>query len=334
MGWRDVLIRHVRLGRHRPLLDRPDRVTGHAIKRVDEALFADLYQRLDITAIHSNVHQVRRSWKIVIPQAVVYGLEVPNPLPGFHLNRNNRLRKQVVTRPVRTVVVIGHRAGRQVDMTQLVIARQKRPHVAVPGITPRLVQPGIRPEFVRAVGHSVKIPRVLAGSNIPRAYPPRYRFLRDSPIGNLRAVDHPVADDDRRRMNPVEQRVQVIAILAYRAGQPDHRIDHTAAIRAEIRTGLPSLRLHTHQIAVSSTPKDALIVLTVGPIRNSPLNEGSAHRRGALFVALGIKYPQGLAGRRVDGDPLRERGVEIHDTADHERRHPHTTGPRQVPRPV
>jgi hypothetical protein len=47
---------HVRL-RHRPLLDRPDRLAGLAIQDEEERLFGWLCQRLDRTAIHDQVVQ-------------------------------------------------------------------------------------------------------------------------------------------------------------------------------------------------------------------------------------------------------------------------------------
>ena len=55
--------------RHRLLVDRPHRLAGHAIERVDVALLGDLRERLDARAVHGDVEQVRRGRIVVVPQA-------------------------------------------------------------------------------------------------------------------------------------------------------------------------------------------------------------------------------------------------------------------------
>ena len=52
-------------------------------------------------------------------------LEVPDTLPGLDVDRDDRLREEVVAGSVGPVVVVGRCAGRQIHMTQLVVTGQK-----------------------------------------------------------------------------------------------------------------------------------------------------------------------------------------------------------------
>ena len=173
-----------------------------------------------------------------------------------------------------------------------------------------------------------------AGLDVPGPHPARHRLLGNTAVGDLRAMDHAVADHDRRRVYAVEHRIQVVAVLADRPWQPDHRVDHAAAVGTEIGTRTAGLRLDAHEVAVSRAPEDALVVVAVRPVGDPPLPERPAHRGGALFVALGVEHPEGLAGRRVDRDALRERRIEIEHAADHERCGLHPAGTGRVPTTV
>ena len=134
-----------------------------------------------------------------------------------------------------------------------------------------------------------------------------------------RAVDDPVAHHDGRRVDAEEQGVQVVALVAVGPRQPDHRVD-PAAPAAEVGARPAGLRVDADQVAVAGAPEDALVAGPVGPVGDAPLRPRVAHGWGALLVALGVVDPEGLAGRRVDGDALRERGVEVEHAAHHQRR--------------
>ena len=284
--------------------------------------------------VHGDVHQVGMGRKVVVPQAVMHRLEVPDPLPGLDVGGDDRLREQVVAGPVHAVVVVGGGAGRQIHVAQLVVAGQHRPDVGVARVPPRLVQPGVGPELVGAVGHGVEVPGVGPGLDVPGPHPARHRFLRDPPVGDLRAVDHAVAHDDRRRVDAVEHRIEVVALLTVGPRETDHRIDLPAAVGTEVRAGFSGAGVDADQIAGAGAPENALVSLSVGPVGHPPLAEGAAHRGGPLLVALRIEDPQGLAGGRIDSHPLRERGVEIEHAPDHQRGRLHAAGARQMPPPV
>ena len=260
-------------------------------------------------------------------------LEVPRPLPGLDVDRDQGLREEVVAEAVDAVVVVGRRPRRQVHVAELVVAGEHRPDVGVARVAPRVVQPGVDPELVGAVGHGVEVPRVLAGPDVPGPDPARDRLLGDAAVGDVRAVDDAVAHHDGRRVDAEEHRVQVVALVTARPRQPHHRVDPAAAV-PEVGARPARLRVDADQVAVAGAPEDALVSLAVGPVGDAPLRPRVAHGRGALFVALRVVDPEGLAGRRVDGDALRERGVEVEHAADHQRRRLQPARERPVAGPV
>ena len=135
----------------------PDRLAGHPVERIDEPLLTDLHERLDVAPIDRDIQQVGVRGEVVIPQSMVDRLEVPDPLAGLDIDRDDRLREEVVPEPIGPVEVVGGGPGRQVHVPQLVVSRQKTPDVRVPRVPPRLVQPGVGPELVRAVRNGVKV---------------------------------------------------------------------------------------------------------------------------------------------------------------------------------
>ena len=158
---------------------------------------------------------------------------------------------------------------------------------------------------------------MLAGPHVPRPHPTRHGFLGDAPVGDLRAVDQLVADDYRRRVDRVQQGVQVVTLRTVGARQADHGVDHAAL--AEVVARLARLRRDAYEVAVAGAPVDAFVAVTVGPVRDAALAPRTAHGRRALFVALRVEHPERPAGGRIDRHALRQRRVEVEHAADHQR---------------
>jgi BioD-like phosphotransacetylase family protein len=69
--------------RHLFFDNRPDRLARHAVKYKAESLFGQQRDNLARRAIDDYVQQNGRRRRIVVPQAVVGDLEMPDPLTRF-----------------------------------------------------------------------------------------------------------------------------------------------------------------------------------------------------------------------------------------------------------
>ena len=90
-GWR-LRGERLRRGRHvaryrrrrqRALLDRPHRIAGRSVENVSESLLRHLRDRFDPLAVDGHIDEIECGWIVVVPQAVVHHLRVPDPLAGF-----------------------------------------------------------------------------------------------------------------------------------------------------------------------------------------------------------------------------------------------------------
>ena len=83
-----------------------DRLAGVAMPRVQVAVLAAGCDALDRPAAHVHVEEDRTSDQIEVPHLVVNGLVVPGQLAGLQMQRDDRVREQVLTLP-RGAVVVG-----------------------------------------------------------------------------------------------------------------------------------------------------------------------------------------------------------------------------------
>ena len=91
-----------------------------------------------------------------------------------------------------------------------------------------------------------------------------------------------------------------------------------APVLAEGRDRLAGLRVQADQVAVARAEQDASIV-PVRPVGDAAMHEAVVGRRSVL-PRLRVVDPPGLACGRVDGRDLGERGADIQDAVDHQRR--------------
>jgi len=66
--------------RNRAFFNRPDRVAGRAIKRIQDSLLRGLRNGFDGSSINRDVDENRSAWNIEIPDAVMDELKVPPAL--------------------------------------------------------------------------------------------------------------------------------------------------------------------------------------------------------------------------------------------------------------
>ncbi len=253
----------------------------------------------------------RRGGQVVIPHAVMHGLEVPGALPGLDVDRDNGFGKQPVALAEAAVVIAVRRRRRQIDEPELVIPAHHRPHVGVAGVAMRAVLPGLDPELAVARNH-VEDPLQLAGPHIERLHVAGHPFLDRRPIRHRRTDNHRIAHDDRRRINRdvVALAVELVQHPSLRARQRGQQIRFPGF--AERRDRFAALRIEREQVAVERAHQDALVVAAVGPVRDTARQPSHGVGLRALRVRFGVVEPQRLAARRIDRGDLAESGAHVH----------------------
>ena len=183
--------------RHRPLFYGPDRLAGHPVEHIGERLLARLGDRLDLASVDGDVDQIACRRKVVVPEPVMDRLEMPDALAGLGVDADDALGEQVVPMPHPAVPVVGRRAGREIDVAELLVDGHRSPDVRVSAVAPRLVLPGIRPELV-ALRNGVEDPLHLAGARVEAAHVPGRGLTRLGAVPHHAADDHGVACDGDR----------------------------------------------------------------------------------------------------------------------------------------
>ena len=103
---------------------------------------------LDELAVDSHIDKVRCRCIVIIPETVVDHLKVPNTRSGFDIEGDQTLGKKIIAKTVTTIIVIGRRSGRQVDISELLVSTYDLPDVSVSLVSPRFVKPCISTEVI------------------------------------------------------------------------------------------------------------------------------------------------------------------------------------------
>ena len=143
----------------------PDGFTGDAVKDVSEALLAHLGDGFDFFTRYRDIDQGGCGGKIVIPNAVVNGLEMPQTFACFNVDGHKTFSKESVAF-ARTSPIIAVGSGeRKVDMTEVVIAAHHGPYVDVAGVAVGMFFPGIGSELA-ILRDGVEDPFQFAGADV------------------------------------------------------------------------------------------------------------------------------------------------------------------------
>ena len=185
-----LLARHVAL-RHRPLLDRPERLAGHAIEHVEEAGLGRLRDDVDALAVVLHGEQLRAGDEVVVPEVVMDGLEVPQALAGARVEREQAVAEQVRADAVGAVEIVGRRAGREVGDAALLVDGDLAPGVGAADVLPGVLRPGVVAELAR-MRNGVERPDQLAGEDVVRA---EIAGRRSVAFAGRRAQDDQVLED-------------------------------------------------------------------------------------------------------------------------------------------
>ena len=184
-----------------PLLDRPDGLARLAVEGEDEPLLGVLDEGRDALAVHRQVHQHGRGRQVVVPLVAAVDLEVPAPLPGLDVEREDAAAEQVVARPVARVALHRRGIGHEIDEPQLGVGGGGGPrrHVARP--LPGVVVPRLVPELAGA-RDGVELPEHLAGGGVHAHDVAGHVLDAGLPVARLVADehhDHTVHHDGRGR---------------------------------------------------------------------------------------------------------------------------------------
>ena len=281
---------------------RPVEHVGHRDLR-------DHRNRLDLLAVDRDVDQVRRRGQIVVPDAVVDRLEVPDDLAVAGIEADDRLRVDVVTVPVAAVVIVGRRAERQVDVAELLVGAHHRPDVRVAHLPPGLVLPGLDVGLA-LTRHGVERPLQLSRADVEASH------VTGRVVVAQREVEDRPADHDRVRHDGHGRRPVHVPVRTPRQ-EALHQVDD--ALLAELGVRPAGLRVDGHQPPAAGRDQDALR-LAVGP----GLDAADLDQRTALIdlPVPGIVPPKLFPCCRIERRDLAQVGRDVDDAVDHQRHAP------------
>src|SRR5689334_15315198 len=133
----------------------------------------------------------------------MHHLEVPLPLAGTSVDRDDAVAEEIVPRPMAAVLVAQRHADRNVDEAQLGIGAVRRPGVVLPhagAAELRAPLPRLRAELAW-LWNEIELPPLLARMHVETADPSRQVVQAQRVVAVHRRVadDDHVIDDDRRR---------------------------------------------------------------------------------------------------------------------------------------
>ena len=190
-----LLARHP-ADRHRPFFDRPDRLTGDPVEHVEEAGLAGQRHHVAARAVLHDGRQLRGGAGVEVPQVVVHELEVPDPLAGAGVERQEARAVQVRARAIGAVVVVGRRPGREIGDAAGDVHRQLAPGVDRADVLVGVGRPGVVAELAR-LRDGVEAPHLLAGEDVEGAHVSGRRHVA---LAGRRAQQEQVLEHLSRRL--------------------------------------------------------------------------------------------------------------------------------------
>ena len=218
-----------------PFLDRPDRLAREAVEHVGKAGLRYLRDGLDRPAVDDDIDQIGRRGDVVVPDAVMHGLEVPDSLPGFGIERDQAFGVDILAVAHTAPVVVGRRGYRQIDDSRFVVGGHEGPDVCVAGSRPGAVFPGLVIGFA-GLGNRVETPFEFAGVGVVGANVARRTAISHDVVEDLRADDDAAADGDGRRT------VGDVVHLEFEPAEIAAQVDE--AVVAEIRVRLAGFDIY------------------------------------------------------------------------------------------
>ena len=225
------------------------------------------------------------------------GLEVPQPLAGLRLEREDAVGKQILSDAIRAVEVVVGRSERDVDDAARFVDRHRAPVVHAADVLVGVLRPRVVAELARQ-RHRVELPFLLAGDHVVGADVSR---RVDERFAGRRSEDEQVLPDLARavRLDP--------AGVLLGARKTVAQIDD--AVLAEGQDGLAGLRVDLLQEAVDRKQQPAILAVLALPVVDAAAGDA-----GEPFV-----NPEFLAGRRVERDQRAAAPEHVHHVVDDDR---------------
>ncbi len=323
LGRRGPLAGHVGR-RHGAFLDRPDRPARLPVENEAEGLLRHLSDGPDPASADGDIHQVRRAGQVVVPQAVMDDLEVPDPSPRARVQADQAFREEIVPLAMAAVPVVRGRAHRQVDVAELRVVAHRGPDVRVAGVAPRLVLPRLVAELA-GLRHGVEGPELPAGAHVEAAHVARRHLAPVLEVVHRAADHHDIAADDRRggdgdqfaHHRPAESLGEIdaapVAEGADRPSRASVQRDEVEVVRSDEDAAVPAGAIFPVSDPAVDVPFRAWIVDPERPagdgIDRRDLVEGGAgvehavHEDRGGLVGAGTEIGPGAQDRVVHGVP-------------------------------
>ena len=139
-----------RLLRHRTLVDPDQRFPIGAIEDINPTGLPGLCYSFTRPSVDHGVKEHDWARCVVVPDVVMYLLEMPDIGAGLGLQRNDRGTEQIVAFPHRPVIIGSAIPGREIDQPKLRVERRRVPDRGSAGYCcAAWGRPGIAAEFVR-----------------------------------------------------------------------------------------------------------------------------------------------------------------------------------------
>src|SRR5690606_41100788 len=135
-----------------------------ALEDVDISLLARLRDDVDLAAVAAQRQQLRRLRKIQIPEVVTDRLEMPEPLAGTRIERDDAVPEEIVAVPIAAVEVVARGARRDEHDAALDVDRRFAPVVHASERVRGVVRPRVGTEFP-GPRHRMEDPNELAGAH-------------------------------------------------------------------------------------------------------------------------------------------------------------------------
>ena len=301
------------------VLDGPDRLAGHPVEDVDEAGLRGSGDRVDLPAVHVDGEQGGRGRQVVVPEAVLHGLEVPDPLAGAGVEADDGLREEVVAEAVSAVVVVARRPDREVDEPPFGVEGHGRPDVRVADSVPGAVLPGVVAELA-GLRDQVEGPDQLAGFGAERLHVAWRIALVDEAVPDAVPHDHQVLEDDRRGGLRVVEAVD---------GPEELRGEVDLAAVTEGGVGLAGDGVDRDE-PPAAVQEDAPVAALGLPERDPAVDEPGAVRDLSPLGDPRVVGPKHLAGVGVQRHHLVVGGAHVHHPVVDQRGVLEAAGPHRV----